>query len=374
MDLLAVLKSSRPKVVHAAVFTLHRTFAALIAQGRIHGKLKHTSEQSQQVHEWLKSRYQDYVGALCSLLASDDQHLNVSEHWTSISKLIICRQLSALKVLLDLLRLESARLTSLAVAYKFADNTWRKIVQAILNLGEQSTNVKAEFLGQSLNHYDDLRCFFLKEATLRLQQSTDSQLKVAQNLLYFLEGLYSMPSAPEHLNRFLTTTPEVLSKLASRNSSSANKGKKRKRSIKDVGTKPVEDGSTGIFDSSSSSESESKALRQLTTSKQKIPELLSIRSHKKSFQNCWLAMLPCLRDEDSLKRVLLVLHKSVLPNMLNPETLMDFLGDCYDHGAHVLQMRFSFSTSRRTGGTIALLALNGLFTLITKNNLYVFAF
>lgn len=78
----------------------------------------------------------------------------------------------------------------------------------------------------------------------------------------------------------------------------------------------------------------------------------SALSHQKAFQAAWQALLPWLKSQDHTKRVLSVFHRLVLPNLPKPNLFLDFLADCCD-----------------IGGTIALLALNGLFTLITKHNL-----
>lgn len=47
------------------------------------------------------------------------------------------------------------------------------------------------------------------------------------------------------------------------------------------------------------------------------------------------------------------MDSSILPNMVNPVKLIDFLKDSYD-----------------IGGVVSILALHGLFILITKYNLY----
>lgn len=50
--------------------------------------------------------------------------------------------------------------------------------------------------------------------------------------------------------------------------------------------------------------------------------------------------------------MLVILHRQVLPHMLDAKRVMDWLVDCTD-----------------SGGTIGILALNGLFTLMQKHNL-----
>merc|ERR1719410_3319595 len=73
---------------------------------------------------------------------------------------------------------------------------------------------------------------------------------------------------------------------------------------------------------------------------------------KKHFSNCWLQILKCNINLDQYKRVLLILDDKVLPFLFKPLLMTDFLLSSYN-----------------VGGSISLLALSGVFTLITKYNL-----
>jgi len=73
---------------------------------------------------------------------------------------------------------------------------------------------------------------------------------------------------------------------------------------------------------------------------------------KKHFGNCWLQILKCKINLDQYKRVLTILHDKVLPFLPRPLLLTDFLLSSYS-----------------VGGSISLLALSGVFTLISKHNL-----
>ena len=55
---------------------------------------------------------------------------------------------------------------------------------------------------------------------------------------------------------------------------------------------------------------------------------------------------------DLLKKVLVQLHSTVMPHIPNPLLLSDFLTRCLDEG-----------------GLVGMLALNGIFTLVTKHGL-----
>lgn len=80
--------------------------------------------------------------------------------------------------------------------------------------------------------------------------------------------------------------------------------------------------------------------------------VLSLNSHRSAFQRAWLATLQLPLSLGQLKQVFTTMHATVIPNMSKPQVLMDFFTDAYNHG-----------------GPIALLALNGLFSLIQDYNL-----
>ncbi|KAL1925688.1 uncharacterized protein VTP21DRAFT_571 [Calcarisporiella thermophila] len=82
------------------------------------------------------------------------------------------------------------------------------------------------------------------------------------------------------------------------------------------------------------------------------PLLLQLLPHRRAYADCWLALLRLPLTPAIYKKTLLIIHKRIIPHMPQPTMLMDFLTDSYNQG-----------------GSIALLALNGLFTLINEHNL-----
>lgn len=156
-----------------------------------------------------------------------------------------------------------------------------------------------------------------------------------------LELLNTMPTAASELNEWWCAAP-TMSKAA------AALSKKRKGA---PSTK-IDDGSTGVFDSSSEEEEEVATKFSSKDAKKLLPPLLSLPAHRRAFQDCWLALLSLPLDEGEAKRVLVILHRQMLPHMTDAKRLMDWLVDCTN-----------------SGGTIGILALNGLFTLMQKHNL-----
>lgn len=159
-----------------------------------------------------------------------------------------------------------------------------------------------------------------------------------------------MPTEDEHLNGFWAGEPPQ--KVARSGKSGKTASKKRKRSAKDVGEL---DTSTGIFDDSDDDDMEDGLASTAVTTKASGQHVLrNLQMHRKAFSSAWRNFLATGLGEEDVKRVLVMLHRQVLPHLVEPGMLVDFLADCTDYG-----------------GTVALLALNGLFTLITQHGLYV---
>ncbi|EGX93988.1 nucleolar complex protein 4 [Cordyceps militaris CM01] len=74
--------------------------------------------------------------------------------------------------------------------------------------------------------------------------------------------------------------------------------------------------------------------------------------HKKQAQDAWFALMNIIETNDQRKRVLALISDVIAPWFSKPEMLSDFLTSCYD-----------------TSGSIALLALSGVFYLIRERNL-----
>ncbi|XP_035412610.1 nucleolar complex protein 4 homolog isoform X4 [Cygnus atratus] len=77
-----------------------------------------------------------------------------------------------------------------------------------------------------------------------------------------------------------------------------------------------------------------------------------LQAHKQAFERMWLSFLKHKLPTGLYKKVLVILHDSILPYMNEPTLMIDFLTVAYG-----------------IGGAISLLALNGLFILIHQHNL-----
>lgn len=87
--------------------------------------------------------------------------------------------------------------------------------------------------------------------------------------------------------------------------------------------------------------------KQKRAKKEKPKGVLSVQHHREYFSRAWMALLRLPLAHGTYKRILTSLHSDVMPHLLDPRLLVDFLTDSYD-----------------AGGVVSLLALNGLFVLI----------
>ncbi|OAL07414.1 CBF-domain-containing protein [Phaeosphaeriaceae sp. SRC1lsM3a] len=88
-----------------------------------------------------------------------------------------------------------------------------------------------------------------------------------------------------------------------------------------------------------------------TQSQTKSP-ISSVRAYKEKAQEAWLATMRCGLTKEQRKSVLMAFSNQIAPWFQQPEMLMDFLTDSYN-----------------VGGATSLLALSGLYFLISEKNL-----
>ncbi|XP_032395906.1 nucleolar complex protein 4 homolog [Etheostoma spectabile] len=81
-------------------------------------------------------------------------------------------------------------------------------------------------------------------------------------------------------------------------------------------------------------------------------KVAKLNEHKRVFERMWLGFLKYKLPSNMYKKILVILHDSILPHMSKPTLMIDFLTAAYE-----------------VGGAISLLALNGLFVLIHQHNL-----
>lgn len=206
-------------------------------------------------------------------------------------------------------------------------------------------HLKKELVEKYLNVYDDLRHYFYKntasvisrmiQSNKNKKTSEDKEVlkRVAKNTLDIIDEIRTMPTDESEIDEFWTAHPE--SEVSE--------------------TPAASDDMLLLGDEGILSESETEAVKEKVKKpmkKQKKSALLQLNVHKRGFSDCWMNLMKLPLSNDMYKHILLSLHKRILPHLVEPKMLMDFLTDSYN-----------------VGGPISLLALNGLFTLITQHDL-----
>ncbi|RXW24236.1 hypothetical protein EST38_g1601 [Candolleomyces aberdarensis] len=208
--------------------------------------------------------------------------------------------------------------------------------------------------------HDDIRWFFLRESVPALEKAPKKfQLSASKNLLSILEKLSTFPTEQAELNEWWVSEfgakPPKPKGASSDEDDEEPMPKEEEDDVEDDWRKFFED-----EPAPQDTKQKSSRLHKLTIHQ----SLHSLSSHKAVFTRTWLTLLPRLaltgkesEEEQQEKkllavRVLNVMHRGVLPHLTRPVLVMDWIAGCVDYG-----------------GSLGLLALNGLFTLMKDYNL-----
>ncbi|KAF9810195.1 hypothetical protein IEO21_07080 [Rhodonia placenta] len=336
-----------------AIYALYRVFVLIIYNGLL--TARHSAdENSRAVHAWLVERLNAYITLLCGLLKDTDSTLKSS----------------ALQILFSLQKHLSTAATKSssdgeASQPQFHMSHFRKIVNALLRCPPSprdkllDADVMNTFLQTLFDVYDDIRWFVLREAgTILTTQMGENDSDIARNVLSILEGLTTFPTEPSELNTFwveeLSARPPLPKSASTNDESAKGDGAEEENKL------PPEDDWRAFFDqdpaASDVTKTKAKASGARVHTLTLHQSLHSLQSHRAVFTRTWLALLSRLTTRADALRVLNVLHRGVIPHLTRPVLIMDWVGSCVDYGA-----------SPR--GTVGLLALNALFTLMKDYNL-----
>ncbi|KAI8984139.1 hypothetical protein BDF20DRAFT_905204 [Mycotypha africana] len=347
VELFNHVKNDNAQIVFAAMHALNRVFLSFLLKGELQKpKVAEETSAKGKVTLWLRDQYTNFLQYVKSLLSNDEPGL----------------QLPALTILMNNMKAESEYFMSTKGTYHFANNLYGPIVKEIISTENLNDHLRKEFLEKYLNIYDDLRHYFFKDTAEIIEQSlrTDETVRkqktsmkskkakisnttnssgklelIAKNLFSILESIRTMPTEPSEIDEFWTVNPSKYEPQSKKTNSEED----------DVL------GDEGLL-SESEVEEEKEQAKKDGTRKKKMHPLLQLKVHKRSFTDCWLQLFKLPLTEEMYKKILLILHKRILPHLSEPKLLMDFLTDSYN-----------------VGGAVSLLALQSLFTLIIDHNL-----
>ncbi|KAI0822685.1 ribosome biogenesis protein Noc4 [Trametes gibbosa] len=346
-----------------AIYALYRVLVLVISRGLLSGP--DASEDAKAVRTWLLDRLHTFTDLLTGLLKDEEPSLRIS----------------ALDILLSLQKHLSSALTRTGDAKhpQFHASHFRKIVSALLlcpaslrarqskkrktdeeNASDHvlDADVRDHFVNKWFSVNEDIRWFFLRDAAVLISKYPSAETpQLSGNLLSILERLTTFPTKPSELNSWwieeLGTQPPKPKRSA------PGEEEEEEGSGAAPGDAEEEDDWRKFFDEPPPrAYGEKKGITARVHTLTIHQSLHSLAAHKAVFTRAWLSLLPRL-SSGSLEevkarslRVLNVLHRGVIPHLTRPILIMDWVSSSVDHG-----------------GTVGLLALNALFTLMKEYNL-----
>ncbi|KAJ2787219.1 Maturation and nuclear export of 40S ribosomal subunits interacting protein [Coemansia interrupta] len=227
-------------------------------------------------------------------------------------------QVAALKLLLQMIEKEGESVSKLSGSYEFPNESYLRAIEAVLDNSNASEHLLRALADSYLNSYDDLRMYFYRDIA-KIASPDYDPFKKRRNGEKRENGGSALV---EKVEAFVQNTFAVMSMVR-------------------VMPKRTADQLDSLW----------VAVPQELAGKTDIA-VLSPKAHKKAFSEAWLALMRQPLTADIFKQILQTMHKRIIPYMNDPRNLMDFLSNSYD-----------------AGGSVSLLALNGLFTLISEYNL-----
>ncbi|KAJ2271787.1 Maturation and nuclear export of 40S ribosomal subunits interacting protein [Coemansia sp. RSA 451] len=217
-------------------------------------------------------------------------------------------QVTSLRLYLQMMDKEGQALGRAANNYVFPNDSYLEIIETVLNSDATSEHLVRTLVDSYLNSYDDLRLYFYRNVA-----------KLAS------------PDYDPFKNR-------------------GNKGA-RKNTVSDTFVRhafAVMNQIRTVF----SADSDASLWIAMPKTCGNEPDVVRAAAHTRAFSEAWLALMRLPLTADIYKQILLTMHKRIVPYMADAKSLMDFLSSSYE-----------------IGGSVSLLALNGLFTLMTEHNL-----
>ncbi|KAJ1813126.1 Maturation and nuclear export of 40S ribosomal subunits interacting protein, partial [Coemansia sp. RSA 2599] len=298
VDIFEIAKGGSAEAAFAAISSLGRIYSGLWAKELLSRSKEHKDTAAAKVSDWLRDNYNQYVGLLRTMLSHDDAAM----------------QVAALKLLLQMIEKEGRSAGKSAGTYDFPNGSYIAVVEAVLDNGAASDHLLRSLADSYLNIYDDLRMYFYRDVAKMASPDYDPFRKGRR-------GGVRGSHVVEQVEAFVQNTFTVLSMV-----------------------RVMPKKAAGELDSLWVAIPDGADKAELA--------VLSPKAHRKAFSEAWLAFMRQPLTAEIYKQVLTVMHKRIMPYMVDPKSLMDFLSNSYD-----------------AGGSVSLLALNGLFTLIAEHNL-----
>ncbi|EJT49080.1 hypothetical protein A1Q1_01729 [Trichosporon asahii var. asahii CBS 2479] len=346
LALLALARHANPEVVHKAVWALYRVFGVQLAQGRVGGITGPKERESAEVKDggkvksWLRDRLLEYAAILGGLLHDSEAALRLL-----FALLVPLSESAGVPIHLPYFRILVSYLLAPPDSQRGAsshDSTLEENQEG--PSGELPLDVAGAAVDDYWAKYDDLRLFFFREIPSFLP------LQHVDNLLNQLVHLIYLPKEQGDINAFFI--PGLKANPSSAKKAKSKKGKKGKKEV-DALPDWME-----AYDEPSDEEEEQLAgkKRQRTAALGTAAAVHSLAAHTAAYTAAWEGVLSYPLEKGWERRVLTNLHgeRGILAYMSASRRVIvaDWLGATVDRG-----------------GAHAMLAMNGLYVLMTAYNL-----
>ncbi|POM74665.1 Nucleolar complex protein 4, partial [Phytophthora palmivora] len=218
----------------------------------------------------------------------------------------------------------------------FGNETFTRVVQELTTTEKLKGELASVFKGEYVGAYMDVQYYMLKnlaqilDSALSKENDETTDLTLVANALRML-GMVQMPYDAEEITSFLVE-PKNSNLSEQELVSSDDESDSDEEVLATAGTKR-------------------KAASDTKKTTKKTRGLRSVKQHQHAFSLAWIAVLRHKLPQASYKKVLVQLPDEIMPHLVNPLLLADFLTDSYS-----------------IGGVTSLLALNSLFILIQDYN------
>lgn len=386
--------------LHKGVHFLVRSMQTLLKEGRISvanvnedglvvGSAEVQTEAEKAVAQWLQARWNDTVQLLCGLLAD-----NSADTRRMALRLLMALQRDASS---SLSRVASSSSATDGARVQWSSSPWRLISHALIvgpmqlktsSCSEVAQDVVDAFTEDYLQEYDDVRYAFCRQVAIFLQETPKSlvmHMHLRPNAVRYLWGLTAIPVQLDDLNTYLVAELEASRRAVQKSEKAKSKAKPNgavatgeedddeevedwfsdsdEEGTADKSTTPRTKKGAGLGSAAERAAEAKTSRRRLKRNPPFATAVHSLSAQKAVFSRAWLAVLLPRRTSEGkaiggildlgmTHEALVRLHAQILPHLAKPNLLHDFLVDALD-----------------AGGATSLLALNGLFTLMTSHNL-----
>ncbi|TYZ60966.1 hypothetical protein PybrP1_005321 [[Pythium] brassicae (nom. inval.)] len=347
-ELPKIVKALRHKdksVSQAAMLSLRRLLLFFLDKGDLKAtsakdsaaadakKPKSETDALATFRKWLWGVYVSFVNEMLEWLATKSDS-NV--------------QVGALRTLMEFVAREGEMRTGSASSASFGNETFMRVVQQLVATPKLKGELANVFKGEYVGAYVDVQYFMLKNLTQLLESAntkddadkrSDAHLALVANALRLL-GAVKMPERAADITSFLVDVKDDASALPADElvSDDDSDGADSDDEPLAVGNKRK-------------AEDTAKQQQRASSSAKKTRGLRSVKQHQHAFSQAWVALLRHPLPQDAYKKILVQLPDEIMPHLVNPLLLSDFLTDSYN-----------------VGGVTSLLALNSLFILIQDYN------